>query len=60
MKSHKQCLKDALMLYLKADKDRKKDCLNLVWELEQLCTPLESSQARSETEELLRNPIKGE
>jgi len=55
--SHKQALKDALILMITSPDKRKDDALSLAFEIESMCTPDESTEARLEVEEMLRNPI---
>ena len=56
--SHKQALKNALILAITAPDKRKNDAMLLAYEIEAMTTPQESTEARLEVEELLRNPTK--
>ncbi len=55
--SHKQALKNALILAITAPEKRKHDAMLLAYEIEAMTTPQESTEARLEVEEMLRNPI---
>ena len=56
--SHKEALKNALILAITVPDKRKDDALSLAFEIESMCTPDESTEVRLEVEELLRNPTK--
>ena len=56
--NHKQALKNALILAITAPDKRKNDAMLLAYEIESMTTPQESTEARLEVEELLRNPTK--
>lgn len=57
MKSHKEALKNALILAITAPEKRKDDALSLAFEIESMCTPDESTEVRLEVEEMLRQGI---
>jgi hypothetical protein len=57
MKSHKQALKNALILAISAPRKRQNEAMLLAYEIDEMCTPDESTEARLEVEEMLREGI---
>jgi len=57
MKSHKQALKNALILAITAPDKRQNEAMLLAYEIDEMCTPDESTEARLEVEQMLREGI---
>ena len=57
MKSHKQALKNALILAITAPDKRKDDAMLLAYQIDEMCSPDESTEVRLEVEEMLREGI---
>ncbi len=55
--SHKQALKNALILAITAPDKRKDEAMLLAYEIEAMTTPQESTEVRLEVEEMLRQGI---
>jgi len=55
--SHKEALKNALILAIHAPEKRKNEAMLLAYEIDEMCTPDESTEARLEVEEMLRQGI---
>ena len=55
--NHKQALKNALILAITVPDKRKNEAMLLAYEIDQMCTPDESTKARLEVEKMLRQGI---
>jgi hypothetical protein len=55
--NHKKALKNALILAITAPDKRKDDAMLLAYQIDEMCTPDESTEARLEVEEMLREGI---
>jgi len=55
--NHKQALKNALILAITAPRKRQNEAMLLAYEIDEMCTPDESTEARLEVEQMLREGI---
>ncbi len=55
--NHKKALKNALILAITAPDKRKDDAMLLAYQIDEMCTPDESTEARLEVEQMLREGI---